>query len=317
MMELMAEQEQAIFENAGQAVHVAFLVMAQEAMQDAPFRKALIRVMEAIDLDRGQTNWLDQLRGEKSGAINFEGLSGGDVRAQCAMITQAVKTNLPPIERWVLQAKYGETEYEDVADDGVGETAAAVALERATAKVQSLREKLTKARLDLSIAPVPRSGAPKDERGGFGSATTAVHLLRGRLAIAESQYQVAQIAVGQSTACRALDNGPMPKGQKEARRRFAFSAERIAAITGLSDYFAPMFPRMNQLAIDLMLGRMFANHKKIDISARDIAAKFGRNYSTYLRASWVMKNHLRVIEQRAIERLEPVFIAHGVVAKNN
>lgn len=319
-MEMMVEEEQAIFENAGQAVHVAFLVMAQEAMQDAPFRKALIRVMESIHLDGTQTHWLDQLRGEKSGSINFEGLSGGDVRAQCAMITQAVKTNLPPIERWVLQAKYGETEFEDVVDDGEGAATAVVALERARAKVRSLRMKLSQAQSELSAAAVPRSGACTDkcERALFHSATTAVNVLRSRLVTAESAEQVAQIAVDQATACRALDNGPVPKGEAASgRRRFAFSAERIAAITGLSDYFAPMFPRMNPMAIDLMLGRMFANHKKLDISARDIAAKFGRNYTTYLRASWVMKNHLRIIEQSAIDRLEPIFVAHGVVANNN
>lgn len=287
---MMVEQEQAIFENAGQAVHVAFLVMAQEAMQDAPFRKALIRVMESINLDRGQTHWLDQLRGEKSGAINFEGLSGGEVRAQCALITQAVKTNLPSVERWVLQAKYGETDYEDVIDHGQGETAAAVELERATAKLHAAKEKLQKA------------------------TCTDTNFMRARLAAAESAREVAKVAFDQVSACRMLDNGPMPKGQSEGgRRRYAFSAERIAAITGLSDYFQPMFPRIKPFAIDVMLGRLFANHKKLDISTRDMAAQFGGNYKMYLRAGWKMKNQVREIEQLAMTRLEPVFIDHGVI----
>jgi hypothetical protein len=314
-MEVMAEQDQAIFRDAGQAVHVAFLVMAQEAMQDAPFRKALIRAMESIHLDKGQTHWLDQLRGEKSGAINFEGLSGGEVRAQCAMITQAVKTNLPPVERWVLQAKYGETEFEDVADGG-DEIGAAATLERALEKVRSLRLKLTQAQAELNSATVPRSGHSPDkaERANFESAATAVSLLRGRIATAESAVQVAQVAVGQQKACRALDNGPLPKGEGGVvTRRYAFSAERIAAITGLSDYFQPMFPRIKPLAMDVMLGRLFANHKKLDISTRDMAAQFGGNYKMYMRAGWKIKNQVRELEAMALDRLGPIFTAHGVI----
>ncbi len=314
---MMVEEEQAIFRDVGQAVHVAFLVMAQEAMQDAPFRKALIRVMESINLDKGQTHWLDQLRGEKGGSVNFAGLTGGDVRAQCAMITQAVVTNLPPVERWVLQAKYGETDFEDVPSDGEDGQAAAVALERAREKVCALRAKLANAQAELNASSVPRSGRCADvqERAIFDSATSAVRLLRARVVTAESAAQVAQVAVGQRGACRMLDNGPIPKREQSGgRRRYAFSAERIAAITGLSDYFGPMFPRLKPLAIDLMLGRMFANHKKIDISLRDLAGQFGGSPMKYMRAAFKMKNHVRLLEQNAYERLRPVFTEHGVIA---
>ena len=226
-MAAVMEQEQglAIFDNAGQAVHVAFLIMAQEATQDAPLRKALIRVMESIKLtDGNQRNWLEQLRGTPGGSVNFSGLTGGEIRAQCAMITQSVKTNLPHIEMWVLQAKYGQTDFED-------------------------------SRPGDSQLPAP---APV--------------------------------------------------------RRFAFSAERIAAIKGLSDWFAPLFPKIKPLAIDCMLGRLFANHKKLDITSRDLAASFGGNHTQYLRASKRMKEHLRVIEERAMDRLGEIFVKQGVVS---
>ncbi|NHZ84108.1 hypothetical protein F2P44_33360 [Massilia sp. CCM 8695] len=226
-MEVM-EQEAAIFESAGQAVHVAFLVMAQEAMQDAPLRMALIRMMESVKLENGQRHWLDQLRGTRSGAVNFGGLTGGEVRAQCAMITQAVKTKLPAVEMWVLQAKFGETEHEDV---------------------------------ELGDRQLPATAAPR------------------------------------------------------VTRRFAFSAERIAAIKGLSDYFQPQFPHINPFAMDCMLGRLYANHKKLDISSRDLAAQFGGNHTKYLRASHKLKNQLRILEQQAMARLEPTFIDHGVIEK--
>lgn len=219
-------EQQGIFENAGQAVHVAFLVMAQEPSGDAPFRKALIRAMESIRLENAeQRHWLDQLRGEPSGNVNFQGLRDTEIRAQCALITQAVRTKLPEIEKWVLQAKYGQVEFEDV---------------------------------DLGDRQLPPTERPR------------------------------------------------------VQRRYAFSAERIAAIKGISDWLAPMFPSIKPLAIDCMLGRMFANHKKIDISSRDLASQFGGNHTQYLRASRVMKEHLRKLEGKAMERLEPIFQEQGV-----
>jgi|GEM_PF-1695142 len=313
MMDMVVEEERAIFENAGQAVHVAFLVMSQPAMQDAPFRKALIRVMESIKLvDGNQRNWLDQLRGERSGNINFEGLSGADVRAQCALITQAVVTNLPPIERWVLQAKYGRTDFEDFPAE-VGEQAI-VALERVRADVLTVRDRLSAAQARLSPW-TPGGGAASREL--FEQARDDVKALRAQLEEALRLEQRVQVAYEQSTSVRSLDNGPAPKAEGGAgRRRFAFSPERIQAIQNLTDYFAPMLPRINTLAIDCMLGRMFANHKKIEISTRDLADQFGGSHMKYMRASCKMKNHVRVIEQSAVARLEPVFIEHGVVARS-
>lgn len=298
------ENEQAIFGSAGHAVHVAFLVMAQQAMQDAPLRKALIRVMESAHLDLNQTHWLDQLRGEKGSAVNFAGLTGGDVRAQCARITGAVAT-LPNLEKWVLQAKYGETEFEDVVahDDGT-----CIALDAAVTEVRILREQLVAARVDLDVIA-----------GGDGAATeyqaarASVRALADAVYAAESVAQAAKAAFDQGKSCRLIDNG-RPLGADGAPcRRFAFSPERISAIMGLSSYFAPLFPRIKPLAFDFMLGRVFANHKKVDISARDLAERFGGNHTMYLRASWKIKNHVRQLEDMAIERLSPLFATQGVI----
>jgi hypothetical protein len=141
-------------------------------------------------------------------------LSRLDIRAQCALVTQAVRTKLPDAERWVLQAKYGHTDFED----------------------------------------------------------------------------------------------------QDGARRFAFSAERIAAIQGLAEWLQPLFPQIDRLALDCMLGRLFANHRKIDISARDLAKAFGGNHTQYLRASAKMKEHLRALEVQALARLDPYFSQHGLVA---
>lgn len=317
-MEMALEAEQAIFENAGQAVHVAFLVMAQEAMQDAPLRMALIRIMESVKLDNGnQRNWLDQLRGTASGAVNFSGLSGGEVRAQCAMITQAVKTNLPIFERWVIEAKFGQVEYEDVSV--VGSVDATVLLERATKSATKLQRQLAQERSVLA-------GAASGPKAAYESLRASVAALAARLVRADQEVEVARVAFDRLSASCLMDNGPAcnrPKpgahGDSAAplagmERRFAFSRERIAAIMGLSEYFAPQFPRIKPLAIDLMLGRIYATHKKIEISSRDLADQFGGNHTKYLRASWKIKNQLRVIEENAIARLEPLFLEHGVIA---
>lgn len=310
-------EERAIFENAGQAVHVAFLVMAQEATQDAPLRMALIRIMESIKLDTGnQRHWLDQLRGERSGSVNFAGLSPGDIRAQCALITQAVTTNLPAIERWVLQAKYGETDFEDVAVVDAADDSLNVALAEAEAKVQQAIVLVAQARrVFSSICDVSWKAETKEARpaqpAGFQSAREALAAANHALAEAEHGAQRVRVAIDQVGACRLVDNGRLGHAAV-ARRRWAFSAERIEAIKGLSDWFAPMFPRIAPLALDCMLGRLFANHKKLDISSRDLAAQFGGDHRKYWRASLKMKNHLRKLEEKAIARLEPIFFEHGV-----
>jgi hypothetical protein len=295
-------EEQAIFENAGQAVHVAFLIMAQEATQDAPLRMALIRIMESINLvDSKQRHWLDQLRGAGGGGtVNFSGLSSGDIRAQCAMITQAVKTKLPAIEMWVLQAKYGQTDFEDVYGDEGGDPDLADALQLAKDHVRLARDAVT-----LAEQTAVRTGEwPRGD---------ALIKARTSMTFADRKEQAAQVAYDRTVACRMVDNGPPPKSaEANSRRRYAFAPERIAAIQGLSDWFAPMFPRIKPLAVDCMLGRIFANHKKIDISSRDLATQFGGNHTGYLRASFKMKNHLRKLEENAIARLEPLFVEQGV-----
>lgn len=101
-----------IFRDVGQALHVAYLIMSVEAQQDSPFRKALIRVMSDVTLSEAQNDWLIQLRGESSSTVNFGGLSSNDVRAQCALITLAVRSKLPNTEMWALQAKFGHMETE-------------------------------------------------------------------------------------------------------------------------------------------------------------------------------------------------------------
>lgn len=305
-MELDVTAEQAIFESAGQAVHVAFLIMAQDAKQDAPLRAALIRAMESIRLSGKQRAWLDELRGAASGNINFAGLDGNEVRAQCAMVTQAVKNRLPLPEMWVLQAKFGQTDFEDVVDDAAAGGALNIALVQA-------QERLAAARRRLQHAEAEKDGACKgSQRDRYFDARDDVGKAMADLHVAEGDERAIQEAIAQAQACKLLDNGRPYLVSAAPRRRFAFSAERIVAIKGLADYLAPLIPTVPAMAIDCLLGLIFANHKKVDITFRDIAQSFGGSHVKYFRAAVKMKQHLRKLEQMALSRLEEHFMEQGV-----
>jgi hypothetical protein len=310
----------AVFGSTGQAVHVAFLVMSQEATQDAPLRKALIRVLESIRLEGKQRTWLDQLRGAPSESINFGGLTSTEVRAQCAMITQAVK-QLPPPEMWVLQAKFGQTDFEDVGNDDVSRQQLMAALERERKKVSSARTRMQQARAELEAARefhltceknITRAATQETARAQYHAARDSVRDIGAELMTAESHERAAQIALDRLSGCSLTDSGKPTDGASQPRRRFAFSAERIDAIKGLSDWLQPLFPRIKPLALDCMLGRVFANHKKMDISFRDLAESFGGNPMVYQRASFKLKNKLRELEEMAIARLDGRLVADGV-----
>jgi len=314
----MEQKMDTIFASTGQAVHVAFMVMSQPAMQAAPFRKALIRAMESIRLEGHQREWLDQLRGAPSETVNFGGLTGDEVRAQCVMVTQAVK-HLPAAEMWTLQAIFGYVEFEDVGDGELTGAQLAEALERAAAEVEGQREKLCQARKALDatreqhlayegrIAP---ASVEESVRAAYYAARDDVRDVSAALARAESTLRMLQIAVDRANG-RTLTDGVAP-AVGTGGRRFAFSAERIDAIKGLSDWFRPMFPRIKPFAIDCMLGRLFARHKEIGISFRDLADSFGGNPMTYQRASFKMRNHLRQLEELALQHLEERLVKDGV-----
>jgi hypothetical protein len=309
---------EAIFGSTGQAVHVAFMVMSQPAMQDAPLRKALIRAMETIHLADDQRDWFDQLRGTPSESVNFGGLSGDEVRAQCVMVVQAVK-HLPDAEKWTLQAKYGYVEFEDVSDGELTGQQLAGVLERAHVEVEEAREKMRQARLALDAARdqhlacsgrIASAGTEAVVREQYYAARDDVRGAGAVLAKAESVERQVQIAIDRADGRTVTDGGGPAVGQ--GGRRFAFSAERIDAIKGLSDWFRPLLPRIKPLAIDCMLGRLFANHAKVGISFRDLAENFGGNPMVYQRASFKMQNHLRQLEQLALQHLEQRLVKDGV-----
>ena len=304
----MEVKDEAVFENVGQAVHVSFLIMAQEAKQDAPLRAALIRAMESVQLSGRQSCWLDQLRGEASGSINFGGLDGNEVRAQCAMVLQAVKHRLSMPEMWVLQAKFGQTDYEDVVSDVAGHAGAMTA-----AVLMPAQERVVLAQQRLAELSVVKEIAIKEAaRNLVRRASADVERARADVLAAEKEARSIREAIAQVNAPKGMDNGRPYRFKPVSHRRFAFSAERIAAIQGLTDYLAPLIPTVPALAVDCLLGLIFANHKKLDITYRDIAQSFGGSHVKYFRAAVKLKKHLRELEQVALHRLEAHFVEQGV-----
>lgn len=96
-----------IFNSVEQALHVSFLIISMPARQKNTFRMALIQALEAVGkLSDRQESFLAYLRGEKSGTVNFSGLSGDEVRAQCAMVVATVADQLPEAERNALWVRF-------------------------------------------------------------------------------------------------------------------------------------------------------------------------------------------------------------------
>ncbi|WP_321789288.1 hypothetical protein [Burkholderia pyrrocinia] len=97
----------AIFENTQQALHVSFLVTSLPPRQKQQFRLALIQILESVGhLTDRQAQFLDYLYGSSSGTINFEGLNGDEIRAQCAMVVGAVRDHLLKPERNAVWLRY-------------------------------------------------------------------------------------------------------------------------------------------------------------------------------------------------------------------
>lgn len=109
----------AIFQTTGQALHVSFLIMSVEARQKNAFRDVLMRIIESVELPSARLKaWYKELQGSPgSGTINFEGLDSYEVRAQCAMVTQAVHDHLPAPEMHVIRARHIPTLVSDGSKD--------------------------------------------------------------------------------------------------------------------------------------------------------------------------------------------------------
>jgi hypothetical protein len=96
----------AIFRCVQKALSFAYLIEAYEVSAESIMAKALRRHMMELGI------WNE---GPPS-TVDFNGLNGLEVRAQCAMIRAAVRDRLPAPERCAVEAIYGINEI--VAEEG-------------------------------------------------------------------------------------------------------------------------------------------------------------------------------------------------------
>jgi hypothetical protein len=93
----------AIFMSVPRALHFAYLI---QAYVNAP-ESVMARIM------RWHVEECDVWEPRKARTVDFSGLNGLEIRAECAGIRAHVVRVLPPLECAVIQARYGLTDYVD------------------------------------------------------------------------------------------------------------------------------------------------------------------------------------------------------------
>lgn len=90
-----------IFENAGHALHVSYLIHSQPASTVSPTAVLIDRLVK-------QNHVWDSLPEPRESRVNFDGLSPLEVRAQCAQVVSMVNHLPHPAERDACHAIYGQ-----------------------------------------------------------------------------------------------------------------------------------------------------------------------------------------------------------------
>ena len=98
----------------------------------------------------------------------------------------------------------------------------------------------------------------------------------------------------------------------DGQRKPVFSRERYDAIMRLGDWLAPSFSNFNPLAVDLLVARA-VDKRVVDVTFRQMAEQFGLAHNTFHYALKRVREKMEGLEKMAINRLEPAFMADGLV----
>lgn len=93
-------QDQSIFQDAGHALHVSFLIHSLPATQASPTAIVIDQLVK-------QNHVWDEIPPPQARRVNFRGLSPLEVRGQCAQVVAMVEHHLHPAERDAVKAIYG------------------------------------------------------------------------------------------------------------------------------------------------------------------------------------------------------------------
>lgn len=103
-------------------------------------------------------------------------------------------------------------------------------------------------------------------------------------------------------------------GFRRGDRNVRFSTARYEAVKNLGKWLAPSFPTINPLAVNLLVARAI-DSRVCTTSTRQMAEQMGASKDTWARSLKVVADRLRQLENQAIDRLEPDFVADGLVNK--
>lgn len=98
--------------------------------------------------------------------------------------------------------------------------------------------------------------------------------------------------------------------------RFYYSQPRVDSVKWLASWGYARCAGIKLEAMDYMVAKVFAERKEVEISFRDMAATFGGNHLRYYRAYPKLKECMKELEKRAIDRLTVHFESTGLVASN-
>lgn len=96
-----------IFNSTGQALDVSYLILTQPPTSKSPTQAVIDDLLEMAGVRKER---------EHASTVNFGGLSPLEVRAQCSMITAAVRDHLTEAERRAVEARFA---YDERKADGV------------------------------------------------------------------------------------------------------------------------------------------------------------------------------------------------------
>lgn len=92
-----------IFMSVPRALHFAYLIQAYEASPESLMARIMRQHVEDCDI------WEPR----KARTVDFGGLNALEIRAECAGIRGHIERVLPDLERAVIKARYGLTDYTD------------------------------------------------------------------------------------------------------------------------------------------------------------------------------------------------------------
>lgn len=96
-------------------------------------------------------------------------------------------------------------------------------------------------------------------------------------------------------------------------REFFFGESRKVAMKELAAYLAPLMGTMSRAAILLLIARYCGENDQLKPSLRLIEKEAGNSASALCRADKKLRQHIRLLIDQGVQRLEPAFVREGMI----